>query len=249
MNRFFVLLPLLSACATMRSGALETHALSVATPARCVVVMLPGIGDDPEKFQRFGFEEAVRSSDAPCDVVLVNAHFGYYRRPELPAHLATEVLAPLRSRYEAVWLVGVSLGGYGAALTASEYPELVDGVVLISPFLGVPTSVKALTTRIEAGGGLAAFDGEFGTWTRPERHLVDVGPVWKWLGERTRSPSAGTELYLGYGASDPFVAGDRVLADALEDERALTLAGGHTWETFSALFKRIAATTPWATRG
>lgn len=229
----------------MRALTLLLPFLAGCAPA-CVVVMLPGIGDSPEKFTRFGFEDAVRSSEAPCDVVLVDAHFGYYRRPELPGRLAAEVLAPLRSRYQAVWLVGVSLGGYGAALTAREYPQLVDGVVLISPFLGVPTSVNALTTRIEAGGGLASFDGEYGVWTRPERHLMDVGPLWQWLGERSRSPEAGTELYLAFGAQDPFARGQRVVADGLDASRALTLEGGHTWDTFGALFKRIAADAPWA---
>jgi pimeloyl-ACP methyl ester carboxylesterase len=50
--------------------------------------------------------------------------------------LKTEVITPAKQKgYEVIYLVGTSLGGHGALLYATEYPEDVDAVALFSPFV------------------------------------------------------------------------------------------------------------------
>lgn len=243
--RAALLVLVLSGCNFMRSSnsPLRTAAL-VDERSECVLVMLPGLGDDPSLFEQHGFHTAVSASDSPCDVVTVDAHFGYYRDAVLPQRLANEVLQPLRAQYRKTWLVGVSLGGYGAALTAKEKPELVDGVVLISPFLGVPRGARPLVERIKSAGGLASFRTEVTELTKPQRHFVEVEPLWGWLGSRARG-EAGPELMFAFGEADGFAWKHQVLSDALSAEAQFREVGGHDWRTFAQLWRKVVVAAPW----
>ncbi|MDP2274368.1 MAG: alpha/beta fold hydrolase [Archangium sp.] len=210
----------------------------------CVLVLLPGLGDSPERFTEHGFAEAAGQSSAPCDVLALDSHFGYYRDGVLVERVVEEVLLPLRGRYQRLWLVGVSLGGYGAALIADARPELVDGVVLISPFLGVPREVRPFIERIEAAGGLSKYPGPFASRGHPRRHFMEVEPLWSWLAGRARG-EAGPRLVIAWGAADGFSWKHRVVGAGLDPQDVVQLEGGHTWETFAALWREVAAACPW----
>lgn len=229
----------------MRSSR-ETIARSVLVDDRraCVLVLLPGIGDDPALFRQHGFDEAVSQSRAPCDVVALDSHFGYYRDAVLVERVVDEVLAPFRTRYEQTWLVGVSLGGYGAALIADARPDLVDGVVLISPFLGVPRQIRAFVERVEAAGGLDGYKGPFAAKGNPRRHFMEVEPLWAWLAGRARGEE-GPRLIIAWGKADGLSWTHRVAGAGLEPRDAVQLEGGHTWATFAALWKEVAVACPW----
>ncbi|MFZ5440270.1 MAG: alpha/beta fold hydrolase [Myxococcota bacterium] len=221
------------------------HSSVVERPAAsCVVVFLPGIGDAPARFEQHGFIEQIADR---CDVSVVDSHFGYYRDANLVPRLAA-VLEPLRPRYERVWLVGVSLGGYGAAWTARERPELVDGVVLISPFLGLPKSVEPLVTHAEREGLASLRPGLLPRSTKapnPRRHFMEVEPLWVWLGERSREPHDGPKVHVAWGARDKLAPTLRVLEDAFDD-RALVRDGGHDWPTFARLFAEVSRGVEWS---
>lgn len=206
----------------------------------CVLVMLPGIGDSPERFVDFGFIDVARQGRHRCDVVTVDAHFGYYRDANIVTRLS-DVLQPLRERYEAVWLVGVSMGGYGAALTARQRPELVDGIVLIAPFLGLTGAVRPIIERVEAQG-LEAFVASR-TSTNPRKHFVEVEPLWEWLAQRARAH--GDDVVLGWGTRDRFAPTLQVVGESFE-ENAFIVDGAHDWKTFAAVFREVAAMPPWA---
>lgn len=248
MKRVFVLVALLgftTGCSLLRSSEapLDTAVLMDERRA-CVLVLLPGLGDSPERFREHGFHEAARHSPEPCDVVTVDSHFGYYRDAVLVERVARDLLTPLRARYERTWLVGVSLGGYGAALVAEARPDLVDGVVLISPFLGVPRTVRPFVERLEAAGGLRQYQGPFAKRTKPRRHFLEAEPVWEWLAGRARSDE-GPRVVLAWGDADGFAWKHRVVGAALDDDDVVQLQGGHTWETFGALWREVAAASPW----
>lgn len=229
----------------MRSSR-EALGASVLVEERraCVLVLLPGLGDDPARFREHGFDQAVSTSKAPCDVVALDSHFGYYRDAVLVERVVAEVLAPFRARYEKTWLVGVSLGGYGAALIAQARPDLVDGVVLISPFLGVPRQVRAFVERVEAAGGLAEYEGPYASQGNPRRHFMETEPLWAWLASRARG-EAGPRLIIAWGSADAFSWKHRVVGAGLDPGDAVQLTGGHTWDTFAALWREVAAASPW----
>ncbi len=233
-----------SGCTFLRSSkpALVSQSLTQGGNA-CVIVLLPGLGDAPSHFSQHHFEGAL-GADAGCDLEVVDSHFGYYRDGVIAQRLG-ERLVELDRRYARVWLAGVSLGGYGAALTAQAYPHLVDGVILISPFLGVPRSVRPLVARIEREGGLEAFfDDSAHEPGNPKKHFMRVEPLWQWLAERARD-EGGPRLVLAFGEDDGFAWKHRVVGAALDQRDVIHLPGGHDWTTFSGLWREVAAAAPW----
>jgi len=226
---------LTTGCTYLRPSAAQLQVpISVSRGGACLVVLMPGMGDDHDDFIRNGFLEALKNDPAQCDVQVLDAHFGYYREANITDRLAS-LLEPVRARYLRIWLVGVSLGGYGAALTARAHPELVDGVVLISPFLGVPRSVKPVVMRIEGAGGMANFSTARTEFSSPRRHFMEAEPLWGWLADHLRADGQPA-IHLAWGADDGFARTHRALAGAPGLGSTLTQSGGHDWTTFASLF-------------
>src|ERR1700755_1180828 len=73
--------------------------------ARCLVVFLPGLGDDAEDFDHHGFVADVTRRGLSVDIVAAQATLGYYARGTFPDRLNTDIVGPARTRgYEQVWL-------------------------------------------------------------------------------------------------------------------------------------------------
>ena len=136
------------------------------------------------------------------------------------------VLPARKAGYENIWLLGISMGGFGSLLYASENPDQVDGVILLAPFLGDNSSID----EIAASGGLASWNSELSK-------LKDYEiAIWAWLRD------SDTPVILGFGESDGMAEGyRRVLTDVLEPSSVYTLEGGHKWTTWKPLWDQIAA--------
>ncbi len=117
---------------------MRTLEISGSSPAsRCLVVFLPGRGDTPEHFVRNGFPEELRRAGSRCAMIGADSHLGYYFEKTVIDRLREEVIAPARARgVEEIWLVGISLGGFGSLLYEKEHPGEIAGIVAIAPFLG-----------------------------------------------------------------------------------------------------------------
>jgi len=114
-----------------------------------LVIMLPGMGDRAEAFLTAGFLDA--GDQWGFDILAVDAHYGYYVERSLIPRLHEDIIIPARaSGYERIWLLGVSMGGFGSLLYAEQHPEAIDGIILLAPYIGDP----ALANEIEAAGGL-----------------------------------------------------------------------------------------------
>lgn len=190
-----------------------------------VIIMLPGRGDRADTFIREGFEQlgAVHG----FDTIAADAHFGYYMKRSLLPRLHEDIVLPAREAgYKNVWLLGISMGGFGSLLYASENPDLIDGVVLLAPYLGERSSLE----EIAASGGLQNWDSNS---SRMED--FEIG-IWTWLRD------AETPVILGYGEADSMADGYRqVMSSVLEPSSIYTLEGGHKWTTWKPLWDRIAA--------
>ena len=113
------------------------------------------------------------------------------------------MVLPARAAGVAVWLGGISLGGLIALDYAVSYPDELDGLCLLAPYLGN----RMLTAEIAHAPGLAGM------------------ATGRTCGNRRRTPNmalyqrAGTPLrgrcILGYGKGDRFSAAHEFLAAAL----------------------------------
>ncbi len=192
--------------------------------------MLPGMGDRVGTFKSKGFLET--ENDWGFDALAVDAHFGYYREQNLVTRLRDDIIVPAKaSGYQDIWLLGVSMGGFGSLLYAQQHPEDISGVILLAPFLGEPEIAR----EIAAAGGLHSWPGS----DAEGRKAFEI-KIWLWLKEATRNPG-GTPVILGFGQSDRLVKGYGPLIETLAPSRVYSMDGGHKWTTWSPLWARIAA--------
>jgi pimeloyl-ACP methyl ester carboxylesterase len=186
-----------------------------------LLVLLPGRLSPPDEFRSEGLETELARTLGPVDQVAVDAHLGYYLGGGFVETLAEDVLAPARKAgFRDVWIVGVSLGGSGALATLKKRPELVDGLVLLAPYLGS----EEVVDRVKR------FGREILSAPPPsdpkERFFEEI---WAWLltPDKARAP-----IVVGYGRSDRFVASHRFLATLLRPDRVVEVDGGHDWSAW-----------------
>jgi pimeloyl-ACP methyl ester carboxylesterase len=202
-----------------------------------VLILLPGARTEPEEFLRHGFASALRERGWPVIPVPVRAHLGYYLDHSLVDRLDTDVLGPLRSRgHTRFWLAGISLGGLGVLSFLRARPHLIEGTILIAPFL----ATTGLIAEVALAGGLDAWQASNILPDDPERQLLG------WLKKLSPADSVLARLYLGYGRNDRFAAASALLAERLPARRIALVEGGHDWEAWTALWHRLLDLDPFA---
>ncbi|MEP7011520.1 MAG: alpha/beta hydrolase [Acidobacteriota bacterium] len=220
---------------------IPTADLPGAPGGRCLVVFLPGLGDHKEDFfHKGGFLKAFRDSGSPCEVIAVESHFGYFADGSIVERLHQDVIAPARARgVEKIWLVGISLGGLGASLYACDRPGEVEGLVLLSPYLGD----DPILDEIEKAGGPRKWHPA----APPEPR--DLRRLWVWFQGFETPGAERPPLLLGFGDSDRLRRGHRLLASLLPPDRVLHTHGGHTWFAWRRLWRQVLATGAFEGRG
>lgn len=221
------------------SGSLEQPIPTASYPkaeqsrAKALVIMLPGAGDRVGVYDERGFVDALRETGMDVDMLEVDAHYGYYRSRTLLERMEQDVLAPRRGEYDEVWIVGISMGGIGALLTAWTYPEDIDGLVLIAPYLGRRKTLQAISDA----GGLAKWQppADEGNWDLE---------IWRMLKQASEATPNKPEIWLMYGVDDFGVRAHQLLAAALPPERVETTAGGHAWPVWTTLWTRLMSERP-----
>ena len=196
--------------------------------APILFVMLPGVGSLPHEFVDEGFVAALRSRQVAADVVLVDSHLGYFNERSIFTRLHDDVIGPARAQgYRHIWLLGISLGGFGAIGYALRHGADIDGVVALAPYLGP----RRLMLEISQAGGPRAWRR-----TQPPRGRDEVDrEIWDWLA----GPQTGTPpVYLGYGRDDRFADAQRVAASLLPPARVATVPGGHDWPAWRPLWQQ-----------
>lgn len=235
---------LATGCVNLRSTSAPMY--TQADASQCVaradtlIVMLPGVYSYPEEFAREGFVKAVQDNRIAADVVRVDAHLGYYEKNAFVERLRQDVIVPAKARgYRAIWIFGISLGGFGGLIYAQEHPEDIAGVVALAPYLGAPT----ISDEVAKTGGLMRWSASANP-SGDERSRRETA-LWTSL-KRYGSPSAATlpQLWLGYGKADRFAPSNGLLGAVLPPERVFTTEGGHDWAPWLRLWKSALATLP-----
>lgn len=194
------------------------------TRARCLVALLPGTGDDADSFVEHGFVRRLRASRAKVDIWSVDATIEYYRDREIETRVREDVLLPAKGAgYEAIWLVGISMGGGGALRVAASSPELVDGVVVLAPYLGNPF----LAREVHAAGGAAQWDPSAELLAENDPYV----DAWRWAGRRGDVP-----LFVGWGEDDYISMFSEALALGLPQSQVFHSAGDHSWPVWEQLW-------------
>ena len=150
------------------------------------------------------------------------------------------MLKPQRAHgYRSIWLVGISIGGFGALIHELARPGDVDGIVALAPYLGR----RPLGAEIHKAGGLRAWKAPDGP---PPDQEIDR-KLWPWLQQYADSTSASRHLpplYLGFGLADRFASNHKLLAEALPSGHVFTTEGGHDWPQWSKLWKKMLDVLP-----
>ena len=226
-------------CTSLRSADAPMYTQS--DPSQCVahadtlIVMLPGVYSHPDEFAREGFLRAIDRARIAADVVRVDAHLGYYEKNTFVERLRRDVIEPATAHgYRAIWIFGISLGGFGGLIYAQEHPKDVTGVIALAPYLGAPATSDAVA---QAGGLMR--------WTAPENPAGDERArretaLWTSLKRQASLPAAATpQLWLGYGLADRFAQSNGLLGAVLPPERVFTTEGGHDWAPWLRLWTSI----------
>ncbi|MEO7391918.1 MAG: alpha/beta hydrolase [Ramlibacter sp.] len=218
------------------SRPIPTELAAAPVPAKRLVVVLPGRGDDIADLRRSGIVQAVQSVWPDADVILTGLALGFYLEGQPDQRLQAEVIAPARQRgYAQVWLLGASLGGMGALLHDRAYPGSVDGLVLLAPYLGEEPVLR----EIAAAGGVASWKAP------PAAAVLNADNVqrelWRHLQTWRATPARAANVWLAWGKADRFRESMPLLVPLLPSSHVLVREGGHDWETWSGATREILA--------
>lgn len=196
--------------------------------ARCLLVLLPGIGDSEAVFTEHGFIDAIRKRNLPIDIISANATIGYYAKRTLLERIETDILAGARKAgYEQIWFGGVSMGGLGSLLVAQKIGREMTGIALIAPYLGD----DAVQNEIKTAGGLAQWQPA----AKPDETEYER-TLWTWLKAATETPDTAPPIYLLSGDQDKLSLGHRLLGAVLPPERRFRTRGAHDWAPWLKLW-------------
>ena len=225
-------LVLLVGCALPRPAKVPMDALwlpaSSSGPGHTLVVFMPGSQEVPQDIVREGFVDQLRWRHPGVDMVVADAHMGYFRNGSFEARLRADVIEPARARgYRSIWLAGISLGGMGSLLYAKSAPGEIDGLIALAPFIG---SYNVLSEVAEAGGiarwqpALPLQPGDF------QRDLL------RWLKGYGDPAQARPVLYIGYGTRDRLEPFPGLFDGLLPADHLLSAPGGHDWAPWKAMW-------------
>ncbi|MDB5799995.1 MAG: hypothetical protein JWL63_934 [Rhodocyclales bacterium] len=209
-----------------------------------LIVMLPGIYDKAGDFVSEGFVKDLRASGIDADVLIPEAHYGYYEARDVDVRLETDIFAPARAQgYKEIWIVGVSLGGLGSLLYSAKFPDAVTGIFLIAPF---PGTDKVLA-EIEHSGGALAWSRSPQAQGGGERHaLLWLAAMGSMQEAKTNNAAHVPQIFMGTGKSDRLVEGQKMLASLLPATHVNFVEGGHDWATWRLLWRSFLDKGPWA---
>jgi pimeloyl-ACP methyl ester carboxylesterase len=197
---------------------------AASAPAKCLFVLLPGMGDHAETFAQRGFIEALQARSLSLDIRATDATFGYYMKATFLERLAADVIEPAKARgYEEIWLAGPSMGGFGSLFYSRVHTTDIKGVLAIAPYLGD----EDLIDEIAAAGGLKNWQAPM----RVERLSLEnyQREVWRWLQAATQGQEPAPLIFAGYGASDRLSRADSLLTAELPPSRVFLTTGEHEW--------------------
>jgi hypothetical protein len=209
---------------------MEVLSLPRAADARSptLIVFMPGAQEVPQDIVREGFVDQVRARGIDADVVVADAHLGYFYGGVFEQRLREDVVLPARAQgYRLVWLAGISLGGFGALRYARAHPDEVDGIIALAPYLAPRLDLQA----VWQAGGLASWRPE-----RPPGPREHERALLLWLQGYGDPAQRRPPLFIGHGEDDRLKPFGPLMAGLLPPEHLLSAPGGHDWAPWKAMW-------------
>ena len=231
---FLLCVALLGGCAFTREAKVPMDSIlsqRTATQSKTLIVFLPGSMEVPQDVVNEGFVAQVRAKGIDADVVVIDSHIGYFRNRTFDVRIHDDIIEPARKKgYSAIWLAGISLGGFGSLMYAFTYPNEIDGIIALAPFI----ASNAVFDEVIDAGGLAR-------WTPTEPLGADdyQRALLKWLKGYYPGQNANDKrpkLYIGFGAEDGFARFTNVVGTMLPAEQMLSAPGGHDWPPWKKMW-------------
>ena len=223
-----VMAAVLPVCSWKKGVSIKSYPGIGDETGRKLVVLLPTMGGKGKYYHEQGFIEALRERGAGADIIALDVSQDLYLGKRVVEILKTEVITPAKHKgYEAIILVGTSLGGHGALLYVTEYPKDVYAVVLFAPFVtGFPPA-----KLVQEPGGLNKWEGNcpFTEWTY-------ACSLWKAIKHYGSDPSKRKGIFLAYGTEDRFAKECSILGKFLPPRNVFITSGGHDWTTWNKLW-------------
>lgn len=212
---------------------IPTQLIHAPQPTRRVVVMLPGRGDDLGGLQKQKVAALIQHAWPDADVILTGLTMPWYRAGVAATRLHDEVIAPLQAHgVRQVWLAGISLGGLGSLLYDQAYPGQVQGMLLLSPYLGD----AKITDEIRAAGGLSKWQ---------PGPVQPIGPatfqreLWRYLQHWSTDPARTQTVWLAYGADERFRDAIELMSPSLPASHVFMLPGHHNWTLWKPALSKL----------
>ncbi len=202
-----------------------------------MLLMLPGAMNTPWHLKENGLIQSLRERNLPVDVLALDAHADLYLDRVGIEQLLHRTLDEARLHgYRRIWLLGISLGGSGAMICATQRAAEIEGMFLLAPFLGT----RGIIAEVEASGGLASWQAGKIESRDHERALL----------EQIRCSQIGLDqfpvVYLGFGSEDRYRGASMLLLDRIPSHCAIVKSGGHDWETWKVLWNAMLDKQPFA---
>lgn len=202
----------------------------VAADERILLLMLPGAKNTPQQLVENGFILALRERGLPVDVLALDTHVDLYLERADIERVLHHTLDEVRAQgYRRIWLLGISLGGSGAMICATQRRPEIEGIFLLAPFLGT----RGIIAEVEAAGGLHRWQAGEIVPRDHERALL------RQIQNSLRDAAALPPIHLGYGSGDRYRGASIVLSEYLPEQRVEVMPGGHDWETWAVLWRRL----------
>jgi pimeloyl-ACP methyl ester carboxylesterase len=206
-------------------------------------ILLPGRRDRAADFARHGFIVMAQRRVPDLDCVAVDATIGYYLDGSVADRIQREIVIPARAhQYREIWLVGVSMGGLGAFFHQRAFPDEIDGLILLAPFVG---DDRKLFADIDAAGGAALWASAQPAGNVERNSATFQRDLWLFLGGLPFQPGSRRQIWVAYGDRDRLLPGIERFSTVIPPGRMFRLPGGHTWGVWKTGFNEILERITW----
>ena len=234
---------LLQSCSSFTHLSMKEYLFEDNARQKTVIIYLPGRAGSMEDVQREGILDILHANKAAVDVISVNAGLWFYMNRTLLQRIDSDVMPKIKEwQYQTIWLLGNSMGGLGALLYANENPDVINGIILLGPYLGDEPIIEEITVP---GGLLKWKPADLLKWT-PSDIMSDYyqRDIWVYLKKCVQDDSKKyPNIFLLAGRDDRFHSSHQLLASAMAPSHVFWAEGGHDWNAWRSSFNAFATQT------